>query len=152
MSSSSSEDAKKKQQEEELDFGDTNDLKAIAALEQPPVKSKTSEFPVPSIGSGSDAAHTNDRQPLLETLRDERPIAVTPPDEHYEVVPEDSATTNVSGQEDFWAESEQMFPGALGNKISVKLDVDVYDWFRAKGDNWEEEVNELLRNHIRSNS
>jgi uncharacterized protein (DUF4415 family) len=102
---------------------------------------KTEEAPV--------QVNPDDRVPEVG-VRDERPVGIDPGDD-YEVV-EDMEELETKSEEWFWDQAAKVFPGCLGNKISVKVDPDIWEWFKSKGPNWEDRVNELLREHMEKNS
>jgi uncharacterized protein (DUF4415 family) len=94
-------------------------------------------------------ANADDRVPEVG-VRDERLVGVDPGDD-YEVV-EDQEELETKSEEWFWDQAAKVFPGCLGNKISVPVDPDIWEWFKSKGPNWEDRVNELLREHMEKNS
>jgi hypothetical protein len=130
----------------------------FAALESeeeawPAGKAGAAGKPLPGGGKTKPAAskpspHDSDRLPE-DKLRDERPVGIDP-DEDYELVT-DTTPFAPEGDQSFWAQSEMVFPGCLGNKISARLDPDIWEWFKAQGDDWEDRVNDLLRRHMEDN-
>jgi uncharacterized protein (DUF4415 family) len=52
---------------------------------------------------------------------------------------------------ELWANPPVIFPGGLMQRM-VRVDLDVYDWFRSGGEDFEFRINEVLRKYIERQS
>ncbi|MGI9042884.1 MAG: BrnA antitoxin family protein [Gemmatimonadaceae bacterium] len=50
---------------------------------------------------------------------------------------------------DFW-KSAELVPTVLKEPISLRVDVDVLDWFRAQGPRYQSRMNAVLRTYMRA--
>ncbi len=50
---------------------------------------------------------------------------------------------------DFW-KSAELVPAVLKEPISLRVDVDVLDWFRAQGPRYQSRMNAVLRTYMRA--
>ena len=53
--------------------------------------------------------------------------------------------------DDFWRTAERIEPGTKV-PISIRLDADVVEWFRAQGKGYQTQINEVLRHYVQHRS
>lgn len=52
---------------------------------------------------------------------------------------------------ELWANPPVIFPGGLVQRM-VRVDLEVFDWFRSRGEDFEFRINEVLRKYIERQS